>query len=627
MTLLTADRISLRYHERYVLNELSFALTETDRVGLVGKNGCGKTSLFEILVGHIEPTFGSVFRANTCTLEYAEQELNRVGDWSLFDFVASARSDLLEAREKLAQVQERLTASPGDFDLLEQLGALQVKFETEGGFSFENEITAILEGLGFLRERHRDRLVDFSGGEKNRAGLARVLAGRANLLLLDEPTNHLDIESTCWLEEYLKASGKAYVVVSHDRAFLQAVVDKVWELVDGRLAFYTGGLERYLSEREARRRQHAHAYRHQQEEIKRLEEFVRRNMAGQKTRQAQSKLKYLSRIKRLPPPREETRAAAIRVTSSGRSFAHVLAVAGATVAYDGEPVLREVSFDLYRGDHVGLIGRNGSGKTTLLKALVGELTPVEGEILLGNNVDVAYFDQELSNLDLQQTVLDSIWELDTTAEMGAIRSFLARFGFSGDDSLQMVSSLSGGEKTKLSLARLLYHPSNFIIFDEPTNHLDMDSREALEEALIQYDGSCLVVSHDRHFLNRVANRILHVDNGSIRTYDGNYQYFRDKTTSNAPPVEPKPTKSKDDFLAFKELSRQRGRLKKALKDTREQIGQTEAALERLGQDLAGNIPGSDWEALQAAIQRQRDLEESLLRLYSLLEELERTDLG
>lgn len=627
MTLLAADRISRRFGEQLVLKDISFTVVTGQRIGLVGRNGCGKTTLFDIMAGRVGADSGSINSARQCRIDYAEQELSPYLDLTLHEFVASARPELSTARQELEELQQHLQDHPEDGRALEQLGHLQHDFETSGGFGFEHEIKTIMHGLGFPAERHHDRLANFSGGERNRAGLARVLAGNGNLLLLDEPTNHLDIESTQWLEEYLQQTDRAYIVVSHDRAFLQAAVEYVWELIDGRLEFYTGGIDRYVEERSERRRLHAHHYRHQQEEIKRIEEFIRRNMAGQKTKQAQSKLKYLDRIKRLPPPKSQESAPRINVSMSGRSYAHVLSAERLTLGYGSEPILEQSEFDLYRGDRVGLIGRNGSGKTTLLKALVGEIEPIEGKIRLGNKVDVAYFDQELADLNHEQTVLDSLWELDTSASMGEIRSFLAYFGFIGDDVLKVVAALSGGEKTKLSMARLLYHPANFIIFDEPTNHLDMDSREALEEALLGFDGTCLIVSHDRFFLDRVVNRILHLDCGRIRSYDGNYSYFREKTEAAAPSVaEVRPKKSKEAWLAFKEKSKERSRLKKDIKRTRERIDKLERRLHRLEEDIRRNIPRDDWEQLQSATQEKNHVEEELLELYAHLEDLEEIDL-
>jgi ATP-binding cassette subfamily F protein 3 len=299
------------------------------------------------------------------------------------------------------------------------------------------------------------------------------------------------------------------------------------------------------------------------------------------------------------------------------------------LGYGPEPIVREISFDVHRGDKVGLIGRNGSGKTTLLKALVGELAPIEGDIRLGNNANVAYFDQELSDLNPRETVLDSLWAVDPVAEIGAIRSFLARFGFTGEDSFKLVAALSGGEKTKLSLARLLYHPANLIIFDEPTNHLDMDSRESLEEALLGYDGCCLIVSHDRYVLDRVTGRILHLDHTTAKMYEGNYSYFREKTRGVAAPPSPKTREagSREAYLAFKEQSRRRSRHKKLLASTRQRIVDLESELRQAGEDIHENIPRSDWERLNETTERKQQLEEELLKLYANLEKLENTDVG
>ena len=627
MILMTADRISREFDDQVVLDQVSFSVGEGDRIGLVGKNGCGKTTLFDIMASLQAPDSGTIAKAKNRRIGYVQQDYTPYLELSLFEYVSAAREDLLAMHREISELVHELELNPEDSERLERLGALQNKYELEGGFNFENEVKVILNGLGFPNSRHHDRLMNFSGGEKNRAGLARALAGKSDLLLLDEPTNHLDIESTVWLEGYLRECEGAFIVVSHDRAFLAATVEKVWELAAGRIEFYTGGLDRYLAERDERRRLQAHRYRHQQQEIQRIEDFVRRNMAGQKTKQAQSKLKYLNRIKRIELPRVDGSGPRIRMNSSGRSYAHVLSVHDVTIGYATDAVAADIDFDLYRTDKVGLIGRNGSGKTTLLKSLVGELAPLTGDIRLGNAVDVAYFDQELSELDPQMTVLDTVWEVDPTAEMGAIRSFLARFGFSGDDVLKVVAALSGGEKTKLALAKLLYHPANFIIMDEPTNHLDMDSRESLEEALINYSGTCLIVSHDRYFLDRVVNRVMHLDGRTVTVYDGNYSYFREKTSDEVVKEEPKVTSStsKASYEAFKEQSRRRSRHQKRLAATREEIANAEAELRELEKDIATRIPRHDWQRLDEASRHKRDLEDHLLELYATLEELQETD--
>jgi len=625
MTLLAAENITKLFREQVILKNVSFTLTTESRIGLVGKNGIGKTTLLEVLTGKQEIDDGIINRARNCRLDYVEQEKEEYLDQTLFEFVAGAREDLLAMGEEIRKLEHYLAENPHDEDSLARLGSFQHSFEAAGGFDFENEVASILRGLGFDKERFRNRLANFSGGEKNRAGLARLLAGNGNLLLLDEPTNHLDIESTKWLEEFLRKQEKAYIVVSHDRAFLTATVDTVWEMAFGKLDNYAGGYRKYMTERVERRRLAEHHYRHQQEEIQRIEEFIRRNMAGQKTKQAQSKLKYLSRIKRLPPPRSDSQGPTISVASSGRSFNHVLSVEDVSFGYGDRVVISDVSFDLYRGDKLGMIGRNGAGKSTILKSLIGELEPVSGTIKLGNNVDVAYFDQDLSDLDPEATVLDNIWAKDPMAEVGKMRSFLGRFGFTGEDAFKRVAALSGGEKTKLCLACLLYNPANFLIFDEPTNHLDVYAREALESALTEFDGSCVIVSHDRYFLDRVVGRIIHVCDGEARVYDGDYSSFAEATAPAQPERKVKDEKQKQAYLEFKEQSRRRAYHKKALLATKQQIEELESELASLEADISTNIPRDDWEKLQAATDRKLEIEHELLATYVRLEELEAED--
>ncbi len=626
MTLLSAENLCKRHKDQIILDQVSFTIGDRDRIALVGKNGIGKTTLLEILAGKRSPDTGVVNSARRTAIDYIEQEKREYLEQTLFGFVADARAELIQMRHSIEDLQHHLEANPSAARELEKLGALQQEYERLDGFAFDSEVGTILSGLGFERERFGERLRNFSGGERNRAGLARLLAGQGQLLLLDEPTNHLDIESTSWLEDYLDQLDKAILIVSHDRTFLSATTTEVWEIAFGRIEKYAGGIERYLVERQSRRDLAAHRYRHQQEEIKRIEEFIRRNMAGQKTKQAQSKLKYLDRIKRLPPPRGDGRGPAIKVQSSGRSYAHVLSMSDVTVAYGSEPVVEAVNFDLYRGDKIGLIGRNGSGKSSLLKTLIGELAPASGDIQLGNNVSVAYFDQDLSDLNDNATVLDNIWQVDPTAEPGPLRAFLARFGFTGEDCFKMVKALSGGEKTKVCLARLLYHPANLVILDEPTNHLDMQAREALEAALLEYDGSCLIVSHDRYFLDRVVTKVAHIDGTDLSIYDGNYTSFTKTREANQPRPEKKVKSGKSDFVEFKEKSKARARHRKAIESTREKITATEAELAMVEDDLAKTDRTDDWEHLQELAVSKKRLEEEVLELYAKLEELEAVEL-
>ena len=626
MTLLTADGLSKKFADKIILDKVSFSINSGARIGLVGKNGTGKTTLFEILMRNISPDAGSLNIAKNCLIEYTEQENVESKELSLFEFVAAARSDLLKLKDEIEKLEHLVSTNPEDKLKVEKLGELHNRFQTGGGFSLESQITAILDGLGFEPERHHDLLKKFSGGEKNRAALAKILAGKGNLMLLDEPTNHLDIETTIWLEEFINKSDKAFIIVSHDRAFLQATVSKIWDLTLGRLEFYSGGFDKFLVERIKRREIQQHKFIHQRQEIERIEEYIRRNMAGQKTKQAQSKMKYLARIKRIEAPKADGGGATISMATSGRSFAHVVSVDNVTLAYADNIIIEQAGFDLFRGDKAALIGRNGSGKTTILKALTGELDVAAGEVRIGNNVEIAYFDQELENLNAELTVLESAWQLEPQAESGKIRSYLARFGFSGDESLSKVSSLSGGEKTKLSLALLLYHPANFIIMDEPTNHLDLESREALEKALLEYQGTCLIVSHDRYFLDKVANKILHIDNKYLKAYEGNYSDFKEKTAGIIQYVSKKSAGSKEAYLAFKEKSKRKSKHEKGIKSAKSKLEELEKELKKIEAQINSEIPKTDWENLNDASETKGMIEEKILKLITKLEELERLEL-
>ncbi len=627
MTLISGENIYKEFDEKVLFDGLSFSVNEDDRIGLVGPNGIGKTTLFEMMVGNVRADSGDIFKSKTCTIGYIEQEFTDKENLSLFDYVRTARRDLLELKNQIDALEHEMHNNPDSSELLEKLGDCQHRFEAAGGYQFESEIKIILIGLGFPENRFHNRLSNFSGGEKNRAALAKILAGRSNLLLLDEPTNHLDIESTIWLEEYLAGLDIAYIIVSHDRTFLSNTIRKVWEITGKKIEQYFGGFDKYLIERQERREQIRHLYRHQQEEISRIEDFIRRNMAGQKTKQAQSKQKYLSRLKRIELPETDKKAPSFSVESGGRSFNLVLAMEYASFGYGNHTLVHNVNFNIYRGDRIGLIGQNGSGKTTVLKTIIGELDIIDGSVRIGKNVNTVYFDQELSELNEKNTVLDEIWEVDITCEAGTLRSFLARFGFSGEDVFKSVSILSGGEKTKLALAKLLFKPANFLIFDEPTNHLDIDARQALEEALQKYTGAYIIVSHDRYFLDRVTDKILLLKNNTVRVFDGNYTYCKEKLEAEAelfhPPKKETSHEKLREYAEFKNLSRMKGRIKKELRLTRAKIEQNEKRLHRLDRDINHNIPKTDWEKLAAASEDKSKVEEQLINLYNKLEELEK----
>jgi ATP-binding cassette subfamily F protein 3 len=428
------------------------------------------------------------------------------------------------------ELEHRMAEAGDDLDkVLERYSDLQHEFELEGGFEYTARAEAILQGLAFEREMWTLETEKLSGGQQNRLGLACLLLAAPDVLLLDEPTNHLDVNAVEWLEEYLQAYESAYVIVSHDRYFLDRCCRRIIELENGRASSYTGNYSAYLVEREERREAQQRAYDNQQQLIAKTEEFIRRNIAGQKTKQAKSRRKMLEKLERLDAVRPDQASGDFRLQAIERTGNHVLTVTGASIGYPEKLLARDISFILRRGECLGIIGPNGSGKTTFLKTIMHKLPPLAGEVRWGTKVQLGYYAQQLDDLDDRNEI---IMELRRVAPPGAtageLRSFLAKFLFHGDDVYKHVRDLSGGETGRLALAKLIYSRVNVLVLDEPTNHLDIPSREALEEALSAYEGTIITISHDRYFLDRVATQILALDGlGGAEHYDGDYTEFHD----------------------------------------------------------------------------------------------------
>ncbi len=622
MLLLSLSNISKKFDDQTIVENASLAIQEGDKIGFVGRNGAGKTTLFHIIFGQIRPDSGSVDKQKGLRIGGVAQELDDLLELSLYDFCFLSQPEINDIRHQMARLETSLNSGNPPGEIVGEYQALTQRYEELGGYRMETEIKLVLVGIGFSQGQMNRPLSSFSGGERNRAQIAAALVGNYDLLLLDEPTNHLDIESTIWLENYIAASRATYVIISHDRRFLQGTVDKIVRLSMGKLDLFHCRYDKYMEEREKRIELAAHYFRHQAEEIARIEEFIRRNMAGQKTKQAQSKQKYLARLKRLERPKLELDQPTFHILDGGRSFRQVVKVEDLTIGYNHLPLVEWVSFEQTRGDRIGLIGPNGCGKTTLLKTLGGLLEPIAGDITVGQNVDVAYFDQELSNLNLNGDVISELWEVDPMAESGRLRSFLARFGFSGEDVFKRVSLLSGGEKTKLSLSKILYRPANLMIFDEPTNHLDIESIEALEEGLDNYHGTLLVVSHDREFLDHVVNHIFEIKDNRLNRFIGNYTDYAAKRQTTNVKKKVASEEKKASYEQFKEKSRQKSRYKKRLNQLAEMIAEREKKWEELEkEELVAD--GSDWEKLNGLREQRKSLEEEIIELYIEKETMEK----
>jgi ATP-binding cassette subfamily F protein 3 len=536
--LVRLDKLTHGFGARTLFEDLSFRASDDSRVGLVGRNGTGKTTLLRILAGTIEAERGTRSVTPRVRIGMLDQLISPDGEETAFEYAKDAFRDLLALMEREEAVREQLLAR-GDASeeemtaLAHELGHLHDHFARMGGHSIESRVEETLEGLGLGRALWTQPLRTLSGGEKGRVAIARLILSAPDLMLLDEPTNHLDMAATEWLEDYLSRSGDPFVLVSHDRTLLDRVCTSIAEIEHGGLEQHVGNYTEFARKKRLRMEQEEKRYALDLKERERQEDFIRRNIAGQKTKQAQSRRKRLEREGPLERPKGETGAVASfgRLRAS-RSGSHVIATRGVTMGYGSRVLFHGLNLDLMRGDRLGIVGGNGAGKTTLLRVLSGELAPREGTVEWGAGVKQAGLDQETAELSLSLSVLDTLWDLRPTTDEVEVRSFLGGFLFRGDEIFRKVGTLSGGERTRLGLARLIWSGPNLIYLDEPTNHLDIASRESLEAALKAYDGTLVVVSHDRYFLDAVATQILWVDAGEARTYRGTFSEAREKRAAD-----------------------------------------------------------------------------------------------
>ena len=533
------------YGTQDVLRGTSLQVNPGEHVGLVGRNGAGKSTIFRLVRNDETADRGDVVRARGVKLGLLDQHVHFKPGSTVHESALAAFGRLQQIEHEMHELEHRMAEAGEDLEkVLERYSDLQHEFELEGGFEYAARAEAILQGLGFDRDVWSLETEKLSGGQQNRLGLACLLLAAPDVLLLDEPTNHLDVNAVEWLEEFLQDYQSAYVIVSHDRYFLDRCCRRIIELENGRASSYTGNYSDYLVEREERREAQQRAYDNQQQLIAKTEEFIRRNLAGQKTKQAKSRRKMLEKLERVDAVRRDQSSGDFRLQAIERTGNHVLTVTDLTIGYPEKMLATDISFILRRGECLGIIGPNGSGKTTFLKTILNKLAPFAGEVRWGTKVQVGYYAQQLDDLDDRNEIIMELRRVaPSTATAGELRSFLAKFLFTGDDVYKHVRDLSGGEKGRLALAKLIYSRVNVLVLDEPTNHLDIPSREALEEALDAYEGTIITISHDRYFLDRVATQILALDGlGGAEHYDGDYTEYHDwklgiRSSSPAPKIE------------------------------------------------------------------------------------------
>lgn len=618
MSILTATRISKSYGAQDVFLDVSLQVARGDRIALVGPNGHGKTTLLRILAGLEAPSSGTVSRAKGLTIGYLPQIADLEADRTVYEEALSAFQPLLAMQEELRRLEARMADADERAEVMERYGELQARFELLGGYEYPHKIEHVLSGVGFSSEEFSMPLRRLSGGQKTRALLARLLLQQPDLLLLDEPTNHLDLASIEWLEEHLSQWPGTFIVVAHDRYFLDKVATRVWELSFKRVETYRGNYSRYLEQRAQRYEQRVAEYEAQQGEIARLEDYIRRYKAGERTRQARAREHRLAHMERLDRP-ERLRAMSLRLQTDLRSGDLVLFSEGIRIGYRGggaasdKALFAGPAFVLRRGEKVAILGPNGSGKTTLLRTILGQIPPLAGSFQVGANVRMGYFAQGHADLDEEKTMLDELLDV-RNVPLGEARNLLGRFLFSGDDVFKKVGDLSGGERARLKLAKLTLLEANFLLLDEPTSHLDVLSREVLEDVLLRFEGTILLVTHDRYLINALATQIWVIDGGRMRVYPFGYAEYlearereRKQAKERAAPVPAarRPTRQSGQAQARK--------LAEQAKQMEEHIRALEMRLKALEEDILRASEAQDAEAVGQLGEEYRELEETLQR--------------
>lgn len=531
--ILSCSNISKAFGTEQILSNVSFHIEERERAAVVGINGAGKSTLFKIIVGDLAPDEGGAALAKGKTLGYLAQQQDISGERTIFDELMEVKRPILELEERLRALELQMKSAPEpELDrLLDSYSRLDHEFELQNGYAWKSEITGVLKGLGFMEDEFSKPVRELSGGQKTRVSLGKLLVSSPDIILLDEPTNHLDMESIAWLETYLMNYPGTVLIVAHDRYFLDRVVTKIVELDQGRATVFQGNYSAYSEKKALIRANIMKAYLNQQQEIRHQEEVIAklRSFNREKSiKRAESREKLLSKMEVLEKPMEVNDSMSITLEPNVVSGNDVLTVRGLTKGFDGQTLFSGVDFDIRRGERVAIIGNNGTGKTTILKILNGLLPSDSGQFRLGSKVHIGYYDQEHQVLHMDKTLFQELQDAYPAMNNTQIRNALAAFLFTGDDVFKRIRDLSGGERGRVSLAKLMLSEANFLILDEPTNHLDITSKEILEQALTHYTGTVLYVSHDRYFINKTATRILDLKLQTLINYIGNYDYYLEK---------------------------------------------------------------------------------------------------
>lgn len=628
--------------ENQVLKNVSFHIEDHEKAAIVGINGAGKTTLLRIIVGEMTPDDGQVVLAKDKTLGYLAQNSTVDTSHTIYEELLSVKADLLRLEEKIRECENNMKHAEGDAleDLMKQYTSLTHAFETGGGYLYRSELVGVLKGLGFTEDEFSKPVATLSGGQKTRVALGRLLLQNPDLIILDEPTNHLDMNSIAWLETYLLNYKGAVLIVSHDRYFLDRIAGKVIEIDQSKATTFMGNYSDYAVKKEQLRVAAWNAYMNQQREIKHQEEVIEKLKSFNREKsikRAESREKMLDKIEVIEKPSEVRTDMKLTLTPRILSGNDVLTVEHLAKSFDSHKLFTDVNFEIKRGEHVAIIGDNGSGKTTLLKILNGLVPADQGTFRLGSNVEIGYYDQEHHVLHSEKTLFEEISDDYPYLNNTQIRNVLAAFLFTGEDVFKRISDLSGGERGRVSLAKLVLSNANFLILDEPTNHLDIMSKEILEDALNGYEGTILYVSHDRYFINRTAHRILDLTEGQFVNYVGNYDYYLEKHDTVMAAIEASAPQSADadntvaakaaasevklDWKAQKEEQARLRKKENDLKKCEEKIAELEARIFEIDTEMSDPTIGTQVAKLQELTKEQTTCQEQLEKLYEQWEEL------
>lgn len=629
MTILSCKNLNKNYGINVILENITFSINEGDKVGLIGPNGAGKSTLFKILTNQLDYDSGELFIDKNKKLGYLSQHLSLDSNNTIYEEMLSVFNEIIDLENKIVDLEMKLNepydASKADYHdkIIKDYTLYTELYNNRGGYTYKGEISKVLKGLGFTEGDYNKSINILSGGQKTRVALCKLLLNNPDILLLDEPTNHLDLEAIEWLEEYLKGYKGTIVIISHDRYFLDAITNKTMELLNSHISFYDGNYTKFIEFKKKDYENKLKAYNLQQEELKRQEEIIERYRSFNREKSikaAESRQKTLDKIERLQSPDKDPNGAKIKFKTSITSGNDVLHIENLSKSFEDKHLFSNISFDIKRGEKVALIGENGRGKTTLFKIIMDKIESDGGIKVLGKNVFIGYYDQEQSDLNGDKTIIDEVWDDFPNMTTTEIRTSLAAFLFKGDDVFKPICKLSGGEKCRINLLKLMLSESNLLLLDEPTNHLDIMSREALEDAILEYDGTVLVISHDRYFLNKVIDKIYELKEDEAKEYLGNYSYYIEKKKNPHRFIheEEQEGKTKTQIHQEKKKKKEAEKLEKEkklkIKSIEDEIADKESYLVELQKKLC-------LEEIYSDPQKSEEVNKEILNVEKELEEL------